>query len=349
MRRASYSALLIVTVLASLSANARAEGAPGEDPPNGRRVHTFRYLSSTGTPAATAGQGDSVQRTGPGLYTVFFPGAAWPVEQGNVQVSTFGAVHGYCNADSWEPTRTPTPGETIRIRCFDAAGRPQDTGFSVVYVAQRDDPPNSNIKYGWIAFPLSQSPTNRVPVAYRSPSFFSAPTRTSTGSYIVRATSGYGSQSVWFATPTGPLPRRCRGFSNPSTLGVGCYALDASETPMDASVSFMVLSATTLSPWLRSGSAAAAGGYARFAATGQLWGSTGTGYYAWASNGGRVSSTHDRPGQYRVHLERLGAPGGVALVSSGCRVVSLGVDALDQIVNIDCNGIDRDFDVAYVR
>ena len=342
---------LLVAAAAALASlhptDARAEGAPGEDPPEGRRVHGLRWMVFSGTKAVRSlpSVGPGVNRVGLGRYEVTFPG---PEPNGNVQLSGYGGTPGTCNVGGWSAGAQDT---TIDVRCYDGDGRPQDMGFALLHVIARDDPPNAALAYGWLAAPTSSSPTAAYPMAYRSPGLPAPPRRVAPGTYHVvgRAGVGWGSQSVWFATGYGPTPRGCRGVSNPSFLGFQCPRLDASRTAADSMASFLVLHRSTLSPWawpLRG-----AGGYARFLGSGAPWGTVGTGRYDWMSNGGTIRATRERAGRYEVRFPGVGdvkKEPGFALVSEGCREVAMQDAGPDVVVAIDC-GVDRDFDVAFVR
>lgn len=344
-----HSIVIAAFALIALSSHeSRAEG-PG-DPPEGYRPHVLDYVTYSGSAVVASASRPayappaSVTRTSAGVYRVPLMGTQY----GNVQASAYGAVHGFCNVDSWTPE---APGLTVVVRCFDAAARPQDMGFSVVAMWQGNTPPVSGLRYGWIAQPLSQSESARQPMLYRSGVFVNGPSvvvrtpppvlkRTAVGAYTTRTGS---ETALWFATPTGPTPRRCRGYTTPNEAGVQCFTIDTGARA-DAMVSFAVLKDTTLTPH------AGEGAYARFAATGQPFPNIGGGgTTTWSSNGGRVSAVREAPGRYRVRFERHAAlTPGVALVSGGCRVTSLANDGGDRVVSVDCNA-DSDFDVILIR
>lgn len=349
MRHHAFATAATAFALVALSSHeSRAEGP--EDPPEGYRPHVLDYVTYSGSAVVASAsrlaheRPASVTRTAPGVYRALLTGTQYA----NVQASAYGAVHGFCNVDSWTPE---APGLTIVVRCFDAAARPQDMGFSVVAMWQGNTPPVSTLRYGWIAQPMSQSETARQPMLYRSGVFVNGPSivvrtpppvlkRTAAGAYTTRSGS---ETALWFATPTGPLPRRCRGYTTPNEMGVQCSAIDTGA-PADATVSFAVLKDATLTPRVSEG------GYARFAANGQPFPNIGgAGTTAWSSNGGRVSAVREAAGRYRVRFERHASiTPGVALVSGGCRVTGLANEGGDRVVSVDCNA-DADFDVILVR
>jgi hypothetical protein len=86
--------------------------------------------SATSTPAIgyrynSGGGAISVTRLGTGDHRVDFVGmASQGANGGNAQVTAYGTSNEWCLVDSWGP-------DQVRVRCFDPAGAPVDTPFTV--------------------------------------------------------------------------------------------------------------------------------------------------------------------------------------------------------------------------
>lgn len=78
---------------------------------------SYRYNSSGGA--------TSVTRSAVGIYQVWFEGLT--LDAGTVHVTAYGSNAAACKVVSWG-------GEGINVRCFDAAGDPANSLFTVAYL-----------------------------------------------------------------------------------------------------------------------------------------------------------------------------------------------------------------------
>jgi len=88
--------------------------------------------SSAYTPSTTysynpTGGAISASRSSTGVYSITFAGmGSVGIGGGNVQVTAYSASDRRCKVNSWL-------GDTVHVRCFDTAGNPVDTPYSVFY------------------------------------------------------------------------------------------------------------------------------------------------------------------------------------------------------------------------
>ncbi len=73
----------------------------------------------------SSGGNVTVSSPGTGVYNVTFTGLSW--DPGNVQVSGYGATATWCNVGSWGSP-------TVTVRCYDAAGAPANSLFTVAVI-----------------------------------------------------------------------------------------------------------------------------------------------------------------------------------------------------------------------
>ncbi|MGH2386321.1 MAG: S-layer homology domain-containing protein [Candidatus Limnocylindria bacterium] len=107
----------------------------GLTPINGRAGH-FGYAwaddptSASYTPSTlysynSAGGPITITRSGTGVYRVTFEDL--PLNNGNIQVTKYGAGAGICNVGSWG-------GSGVTVRCYDMTGDPADFLYTVTFV-----------------------------------------------------------------------------------------------------------------------------------------------------------------------------------------------------------------------
>ncbi|HLK39035.1 MAG TPA: hypothetical protein VKU41_19875 [Polyangiaceae bacterium] len=74
-------------------------------------------------------KGNSITRQGPGAYSVYLPYTG--SSGGTVLITAVGTTTNYCKAFNWYPSGTYD--EYVNVRCFNSAGAPADTVFSLYY------------------------------------------------------------------------------------------------------------------------------------------------------------------------------------------------------------------------
>ncbi len=123
-----------------------------------------------------SGQPVTASRTGTGIYLVTFPGSGigggW-----DLQVTAYGGGANYCKTGSWG-------GEAVSVLCFDTAGNPANSLFTVLGIANTND---KNIAFAWADQPSSASYTPSTSYSY-NPTGGITITRFGTGSYSVTFT-----------------------------------------------------------------------------------------------------------------------------------------------------------------
>ncbi len=184
----------------------------------------FYAYNNSGTPP-------HIIRNGTGQYSVVFPGlhASYGFSEGNVQVTARGTTADYCKLAGWS-------GDVVSVACFDAAGNPVDSQYTVLYVQPFGGVPNSH------AFALADQPANPSYTPNAARSFNGDPitaTRLGVGSYSMEWTgfSAASSGNVQ-VTAHGSGNARCRsaGWSS-DTAFVACF--DPSGAPVDSGYSIL--------------------------------------------------------------------------------------------------------------
>lgn len=84
-----------------------------------------RYRPNAAYAHNSGGGPIEVQRSGPGRYSVSFDRLS--VAGGNAQVTAYGTTSAYCKAVGWGASR-------VSVACFDLAGRPKDTLYTVLFL-----------------------------------------------------------------------------------------------------------------------------------------------------------------------------------------------------------------------
>jgi hypothetical protein len=147
-----------------------------------------------------------------GKYMVRMPGLAGATT-GNVQVTAYGPGSEWCNVWNWGPNGTA---QHVQVNCFDAAGAPAESRFTVSYV--RD---GNNIGASVCcssdghptAYALANNPTAASYVPAPSFKFGFSPTnqihRLSTGRYEVESSWAVGDSAV-HVTAAGGSQARCK-------------------------------------------------------------------------------------------------------------------------------------------
>jgi hypothetical protein len=87
---------------------------------------------------------NTISRSGVGVYTVTLPGLGRSVPTGDVQVTAYGSTDDFCQVGSWG---TVTSNVLVTVRCFNPAGGPADSEFTLQYVS----PPGNLTNVTWTA------------------------------------------------------------------------------------------------------------------------------------------------------------------------------------------------------
>ncbi|GIH03753.1 hypothetical protein Rhe02_18200 [Rhizocola hellebori] len=120
----------------------------------------------------SAGYFNAVRRDGAGRATVWLPGLD-PEVIGAVLVTAAGPAAGFCKAAQMGPSPTEHPGVDVHVACFDPAGNPLSTGFSLTYTRPAARIVGSG---GWV----------RAGDQFNSAGGQNTTTRVASGSYLVR-------------------------------------------------------------------------------------------------------------------------------------------------------------------
>jgi hypothetical protein len=302
------------------------------------------------TPGSTYAYNDSgrtprIARTGTGEYRVTFPSLSGLGSTfGNVQVSAYGSTGHYCKIASWS-------GDDVAVACFDSAGIPADTRYTVLYLVPdyHDNP---------YAFALAHQPST---LSYAPARSYNAgggglvlAIRVGVGRYALSWT-GFGAtgsgRTHAQVTAYGSGNARCRldDWIDDSAL-VSCF--DATGTPVDSQYSVL---------YWRPGASddGLAFAWASEEVTGSYPPSSCCSYNA---GGGTITATRDFPGVYRMTwagMSGIGTNGGHIQVSavgpygggdSRCKVSSWGPDTA-VILCFDAAGspLDVDYNVLFLK
>jgi hypothetical protein len=183
------------------------------------------YTPSTFHQFNSSGGVNTITRSGVGNYTVTLAGLA--SDGGTVKVTAFNAAANWCKIEWWAPSGA---NEQVEVRCFDTAGAPVDSKFTLVFADGQSILSNGNAS-GYVA---STNPTpagTYTPPAatnYNSTGPLNTVTRNSTGSYTVTM-PGLGSQTPGIlptdrgtvhVTATTAAAKRCEVTSYTSPIGV---------------------------------------------------------------------------------------------------------------------------------
>ena len=166
--------------------------------------YQYNSTGATNTVTKVAGQ--------VGKYTVKLPGLA-AASTGNVQVTAYGPGSEWCNVWNWGPNGTA---QHVQVHCFDAAGAPAESRFTVSYVRDGNNIGSSvccNSDGHPTAYALASNPTAASYVPAASYKFGFSPTnqihRLSTGRYQVESSWAVGDAAV-HVTATGGSQARCK-------------------------------------------------------------------------------------------------------------------------------------------
>ena len=171
------------------------------------RPDTASYTANTSYASVTVA-GVQVSRSAPGRYVVdlrgFLPSPASPTTSGpsagrlgNVQVSGYGPTGAFCQVVSWSAS--------VSVACFDAAGRPADSQFSLLATLAA---PGDPVSYAWAARPTAAA--HDAPGSYALGASPVRIARQGAGQYMASlgtATATLGATVV--VTAYGNEPRRC--------------------------------------------------------------------------------------------------------------------------------------------
>ncbi len=202
----------------------------GNNPTSGSYNASSSYLRG---PSGTG----QIRRTATGRYSVNLGGVT--SGKGNVQVSAYGSASNHCQVVSW--------GGSANVACFNTAGNPVDSQFTVLGTAAGKGA--DNLAYVWADNPTSSKYTPSAGYSY-SPGATPSITRTSPGVYQVKlagklATSG----ATVMVTAYGSAPRNCQVVSwGGGTVNVRCFDLMTNQLA-DSTYSLLVARGGSTPPW----------------------------------------------------------------------------------------------------
>lgn len=275
-----------------------------------------------------AGGPVQIRRTGRGSYGVFF-GALEP-ENAAVQVSAAGPHGDRCQVTLRRRTRG---GTELIVACRNAAGRPVDSAFSLLLVAQ--DGGDAPLGHALADRRSEASYSAAAGKGFNSAGGAPTITRSGTGRYAVAfpgLSAGGGNVQV---AAEGLLPAHCKvaGWGS-GTANVACF--DDAGRAADSIFSVLMTGAESL------------GGTASF-----VWGSQatsarydGAGGYGRNAAGGRIPIERRAEGTYEVVFERVEGLGGVPVVTGygrdavECNLGGLAPESGGARVSVHCFGAD---------
>ncbi len=173
------------------------------------------YDASAGYAKRPEGGAVRITRTGTGAYQVAL-GTIVQAAGANIQTTAYGGEANICNVVNWG-------GGAVNVRCFDAAGRPADTRFSLLAV-RGEDAAAPKIGYLWAhdAAGATYTPSQ----SYMWPTQLNASIqRAGDGVYLVRAGSVTKSDGIVpLITAYGDRPVRCEfGGWRDDAMVVKCF------------------------------------------------------------------------------------------------------------------------------
>lgn len=293
--------------------------------------------SAAYTPSAaynfnSEGGSNTVSRSGPGVYTVRFPGLG--VNEGSVAVTSYGTAGNECHTSGWIGNGVDL---FVGVRCFDPAGLPADTFYSASF--QRRAPGNGPAAYVWANDATPAAPYNpSAPYSFNSTGALNSIEQTGTGQYTVTMpglNTGGGHVQV---TAYGSDPHTCKvvewvpvGLTE--QVGVRCF--DAAGILVDNQFVMQFVDDTNLLP---------IGGD-----SGYVWANqAGTASYdpsadyQFNSSGATNHATRSGVGAYSIELPGVDSTGGnvqVTAYGSGseeCSVEGWNDVAGSEIVDVRC-------------
>jgi hypothetical protein len=304
-------ALLLVSWATATRAHDQSYGIVWADDPA-----SDSYTPSTFYSYNDGGGEISIDRLSTGRYRVTFDDIAKiSATGGHVQVTAYGGSSNYCKVVYWSF-------ETVDVACFDSAGDPADSYYTVLFLLP-DDHAN-NYAYAWAQDSSSASYTPDASYAYNagSPSAITA-TRLGVGQYTMEwdgfdlIGSGGGHVQV---TAYGSGNAHCSvSYWGPATVAVGCFMPDG--TPVDSRYTVLYMRPDGDDDGL-------AFAWASEPASASY---TPDGSYSYNAAGGAITATRSGTGAYQMSwsgFEDVGINGGNIQVSGytvGGADVSCGV------------------------
>jgi hypothetical protein len=195
-----------------------------------------RSYNAGGVGAVTA------TRTGTGVYVMRWAGiSAVGVGGGNIQVTAHGSGNARCRVDGWES-------ETASVRCFDAAGAPADSAYSILYL--RPDADDPGLAFGWASQPAVDEYTPDSFYSYDAGDGTPRAYRRSVGEYAMTwpgMHDGSLMPAIAHVTAYGDYSgpdARCKAISW-GTSGVALQCLDTAGNPADAYYTALFVRAPT--------------------------------------------------------------------------------------------------------
>ena len=334
------------------------------------------YTPNEGAQFNSAGQTNTIVRTGVGAYTLTFPG-----------ITTVTAnVHVTASSGSAEGSEL-VPGTTCKVAtaavagaggleqfvvCFNAAGEPADSGFSFLLNAG-DMFLGEHGAYLWANDPTSDSYTPDEHYQYNSTSALNTVTKSEVGHYQVllpglAAFTGNIQVTAASGSTLGEVPAVSCGMSGTGDAGgdargVSVRCADRSGTAVDSGFTLLFVvgvadPATGASIWAR-------GGYAKITHSSVSNKYDAGAHFQFNSNGGFNQIQRTAVGMYTITFPNVGAEAGNVQVtawgtehpSAVCSVsywdIQEGTDGKNFIVNAACydaagNPVDSFLWVTYV-
>ncbi len=175
------------------------------NPEQGAYLWADQPSSASYTPSASysynsRGGTNQVTRSGVGVYQASLPG--FTTGGGNVQVTAYGSTTDYCKVASWGTS-------TVNVRCFDTAGNPSDSLWTLRYTNQHVANNGLRGAYAWASDATSASHTPSASYQWHSQGNTLTATHPSVGSYVVNipnmassnrtsaTVTAYGSSNVY--------------------------------------------------------------------------------------------------------------------------------------------------------
>jgi hypothetical protein len=322
---------LAATLAAPTLANAASYGYVWADQPT-----ASTYIPSTLYQANSKGKLNIINRTGPGQYTVLFPGLANDRNGGTVDVTAYGpGARTFCGVVSWG--RSGRRDVAVNVRCADSGGALVDSQFDATYSVPAKK--GGALAYVWADQPTAPSYTPDPFYQFNSKGGTNTVVRQAAGVYTVVLPKLGADNGTVKVTTYGPVSTRCKVVywfpsGTDQTVTVECFN----------SAGIRVDSRFTMT-FAHNRSILGSGGY------GYAWANspssspyTPTSAYAATSPAGPISIVRYGAGAYGV---RFAGVGGATLSdvqvtaygddSNECRVQGWGGDGANgQEVGVEC-------------
>jgi hypothetical protein len=197
----------------------------------------------------SSGATNTITRSGIGAYTARLPNLG--ANAGHVQVTAYGWGSGRCQVANWGPSGTT---QQVRVRCFNSAGTPRDTHFTLTFVsgislvgsACCSNGSGTASAYAWANSPASASYTPTLAYQFNSSGATNTIARSGVGAYRVNVPQQDLERGTVQVTAYGTGEARCKVASWTPSAGVQVRCFDRAGDPKDTTFDATFLASTGL-------------------------------------------------------------------------------------------------------